>query len=153
MYTKEEASVIRQAFWTAYGKYMQPIPSAVGEKVNWVNYKTGVKNVFFKLRAERKSAFIAIVISTKDPERKEALYHQFELMKPIFDEVMEGEEWEWLPEAIDESDTDIATIVFELEDVSVFRKSDWPDIISFLKERMIKLDRFWSETKDFFETI
>ena len=42
MYSKQELSRIREEFWTSFGRYMQPILSADGEKVNWVNYKTGM---------------------------------------------------------------------------------------------------------------
>lgn len=45
MYSKAEKSKIRKDFWTAFGQYMKPVPSAEGTKVNWPNYKTGVKQI------------------------------------------------------------------------------------------------------------
>ena len=41
MYTKQEAAQLRKEFWTAFGQYMKPVPTEDGEKVNWINYKTG----------------------------------------------------------------------------------------------------------------
>src|SRR5882724_8418668 len=49
MYTKQEASRLRQEFWTAFGQYMALSPSTGGEKANWLNYKTGVRYLNFKM--------------------------------------------------------------------------------------------------------
>jgi hypothetical protein len=32
----------------------------------------------------------------------------------------------------------------QVTDVSIFNKEDWPQLISFFKQRMIALDQFWS---------
>lgn len=60
MYTRQEASKLKEEFWTAFGKYMSPIPSAEGLPINWVNYKTGVKDVSFFMEADNKQASIGI---------------------------------------------------------------------------------------------
>ena len=60
MYSKKEISLTRQEFWTAFGQYMAPIPSAGGEKINWINYKTGVKHIYFKMEADQKFASIGL---------------------------------------------------------------------------------------------
>ncbi|RZK28608.1 MAG: DUF4268 domain-containing protein, partial [Hymenobacter sp.] len=46
MYSKAEATQLRQAFWTTFGQYMAPVPSAEGWPTNWINYKTGLKHVY-----------------------------------------------------------------------------------------------------------
>jgi hypothetical protein len=43
MYSKDQASQLKQEFWTAFGQYMGPVLSAEGLRTNWINYKTGVK--------------------------------------------------------------------------------------------------------------
>ncbi len=50
MFSKQEASQLRKDFWTAFGLYMRPIPSAEGDKINWINYKTGEKDIFLAAR-------------------------------------------------------------------------------------------------------
>lgn len=62
MYSKEEAANLRHEFWIAYGRYMQPVPSASGEAVNWLNYKTGVKGIQFRKDAVQKYAWVAVEI-------------------------------------------------------------------------------------------
>ena len=57
MYSKEESARLRQQFWISFGQYMKPVPSASGSTVNWTNYKTGVKNIFFKMDVDKKTCF------------------------------------------------------------------------------------------------
>jgi hypothetical protein len=38
---------------------MKPVPSASGQPVNWINYKTGIRNIHFKMDADNTSAVIA----------------------------------------------------------------------------------------------
>ncbi|MFA6248901.1 MAG: DUF4268 domain-containing protein, partial [Mucilaginibacter sp.] len=49
MYSKDQASQLKQAFWTAFGQYMGPVLSAEGLRTNWINYKTGVKHIYFRM--------------------------------------------------------------------------------------------------------
>ena len=51
----------------------------------------------------------------------------------------------------DEDGKMISTIKMRLENISIFRETDWPQIIPFLKDRMINLDEFWCDHKDSFE--
>ena len=78
--------------------------SASGEEVNWINYKTGIKELYFKTDVDNKSARIAIEISLKDREMQELMFEE-----------------------------------------------NWPEIIGFLKENLLKLDEFWDMVRDSFE--
>ena len=77
MYSKEEASKIRQQFWITFGKYMKPIPSAEGLPINWINYKTGVKHLFFKMDADQKLASIAIEMTHAEDSTRGIFYEKF----------------------------------------------------------------------------
>ena len=65
MYTKQEASLIKKKFWTSFGRYLQPVPNAEGETINWINYKTGIRDIFFRMDVDTRSAQIAIERSKK----------------------------------------------------------------------------------------
>src|SRR3979490_1124512 len=99
MYTREESSLIRQEFWTTFGKYMSPIPSAEGLKVNWVNYKTGIKDVHFRMEALVDSAAICISIERGDAGIRELYFEQFLELKIVLHNTLE-EEWEWQPDVV-----------------------------------------------------
>ena len=152
MYTKEQASKIRQEFWTRFGKYMVPVLSAEGGKVNWVNYKTGIPHLYFRMNATKDTAAIAIEIMHREPDFADAIYRQFELMKPMLEEHT-GEEWEWEALSENEHGQEMSRIFKEAPGLNIFRESDWPSIISFLKPRIISLDAFWNEYKMVFEMI
>lgn len=150
MYTREQASQLRQAFWTTFGQYIAPHLSAEGFKTNWVNYKTGLKHVDFRMQAGKKAASIGIEISHPDPEVQEWFFEQFMAIKDLLHEGV-GEEWEWALHTHDENGKVISRIYKEISPVSVFNKEDWPSLISFFKPRIIGLDAFWSDAKYSFE--
>jgi hypothetical protein len=152
MYTRDQASQLRQAFWTTFGQYLAPQVSAEGAKITWVNYKTGLKNVDFRMRADKKSASIAIEITHPDPEIQEWFFAQFTALKNLLHEYV-GEEWEWDLHSLDENGRTISRIYKEISPVSVFNKEDWPVLISFFKPRLIALDAFWSDAKYSFEEL
>lgn len=149
MYSKQQASQIREAFWTAFGKYMQPILSAEGEKINWVNYKTGIKNIYFKMQAG-KGGFISIDITHADLQEQKLVFEKFQQLRSLLENAV-GEEWNWVSQVEDETGKIISRIYAELEDVNIFNKSDWPALISFFKPRILGLDEFWSNVKPGFE--
>ena len=152
MYSKEEASKLKEQFWIAFGRYMKPVPSAEGLFINWVNYKTGVKHIHFRMEAEQKYASIAIEVAHPDAGVRELLFEQFEAFKLILEGAL-NESWEWQPEAVNTHGKEVARIVCVLPKVSVFNQLAWPEIIAFLKPRIIALDEFWVDVKPIFEDL
>ncbi len=149
MYTKQEASGIRQAFWTTFGQYLSPIPGAGGTRINWVNYKTGLRDVYIKMDATDMEANIAIVLTHKERERQFALYNKLFIMKPELEMTL-MEEWIWDRDAYQEGRM-VCRIYINLPGVSIFKKGDWPRMITFLKDRIIRLDSFWFNKKELLE--
>ena len=150
MYTKQEAQKQRQAFWTTFGQYMQPILSAAGEKINWINYKTGIQGIHFKMDADTEQASIAIVFSSNDSDIRRTYYDQLLQLKSVLTETT-GEPWDWQPDMQDEYGKQITKVGIVLDNVNILRKDDWPMIISFLKQRIVALDAFWCMAKYGFE--
>lgn len=149
MFSKQETAQLRKEFWTALGQYLSPIPSSEGEKINWINYKTRVKGIQFKMDVDREKAFIGIVITLPDVEKQEQLFNQLLEVKNIFQSELQ-EEWIWLPQAYEEGKL-TAKIYTEKAGVNVLKKENWPELISFFKPRIIALDRFWNTVKYGFE--
>ncbi|HWI89865.1 MAG TPA: DUF4268 domain-containing protein [Flavisolibacter sp.] len=92
MYSRQEASRLRHEFWTAFGQYMSPLLSAEGEKINWINYKTGEKNISFRMHADNKKAVIAIELNHKDRDIQQIYFEEFLQFKNLFSDTMQ-EEW------------------------------------------------------------
>ena len=150
MYSKDQASQLIQAFWTAFGQYMSPVLSAEGLRTNWINYKTGVKHIYFKMQADNSIASIAIEVAHPDPELQQLFFEQFASYKTMLHSNL-GEEWDWQLHATDEYGKTVSRITTSLSPVNVFKKEDWPKLISFFKPRIIALDEFWSNAKFAFE--
>jgi hypothetical protein len=152
MYSREQSFQIRKSFWTTFGQYMAPLYSAEGLKVNWLNFKTGLKYVYFRMDADNRNASIGIELSHPDVDIQELFFEQFLEFKNILHSCI-GEDWEWLLHATDENGKIISRIYKELAPVNVLNQNDWPTLISFLKPRIIALDEFWSDAKYAFDAL
>lgn len=150
MYSRQETAHIKQSFWTSFGQYMKPVPTAGGEKNSWINYKTGVQHIYFRMVAEKDHASIAVEFAHPSAETREMQYEQFIQFKNLL-HALSGEEWNWQKNMHDLNGRPISRIFLDLHNVNVLRESDWSLIISFLKPRMIALDSFWEEVKYAFE--
>ena len=140
MYSKQETAQIKQKFWTNFGQYMKPVPFAGGEKNSWINYKTGIQHIYFRMAAEKTHVSIAIELTNPSSATRAAQYEQFGQLKTLLYNIPGGE-WIWEENRIYQN----------LEGVNVLKESDWPAIISFLKPRIIGLDAFWEEVRYGFE--
>jgi hypothetical protein len=150
LYSKEQASQIKQAFWTSFGQYMALETSAEGLRINWINYKTGVKHLYFKMQADQKNAKISIEMTNPDAGMQALLFEQFGAFKKILEAEL-NEIWDWELHGTDEYGKTISKIYTVLPGVNIFRKEDWPAMISFLKPRIIALDAFWTDAQHGFE--
>jgi len=150
LYSREEAKKIKESFWTSFGQYMSPIPNADGEKVTWVNYKTGIRFLFFRMEATNKLAQIGIEIANPDAGIRALLFEQFKEYAQVLHAELD-EEWIWDDSFYDDYGKPTARIYTEIRGLSVFKKEDWPDLISFFKPRIIALDSFWSNAQYGFE--
>lgn len=150
MYSRDEAKRLKEQFWTSFGQYMSVVLSADDEKINWVNYKTGVKHLFFRMDVTKKSAFIMIELTHPDASIRELMYAQFLELKNVFTSTLE-EDWEWDEVFYDDSGKQTSRISLTIDKVSVFNQDHWPQLISFFKPRIIALDEFWSTAKYTFD--
>ncbi len=66
--------------------------SADGDKVNWINYKTGIKHLYFKMDADNKVATVAIQWSQPDAGLRALMAEQFFQFKALLQDLLE-EEW------------------------------------------------------------
>jgi len=150
VYSREEVKQLKQLFWTKFGQFMALHMSADDEKVNWINYKTGVKHLYFKMDADKKLAKIAIVWSHPDAGIRALMAEQFLQYKALLHATL-GEEWAWDMDAYDEYGKPVCQIYKTLADHSIFKEAEWGELIAFFKPRMIALDEFWSSAKYAFD--
>ena len=129
---------------------MQPVVPADGERVNWVNYKTGVQGISFRMDADNKQASIAIVLAHKDAAIRKQHYEQLLQLQTMLHSEL-GEDWTWEENATDEFGKTFSRVGKQVSGINILQQEDWPALISFLKPRIIALDAFWSNVKYGFE--
>ena len=149
MFSKAETAKLKQEFWTTLGRLLQQHPSTEGHKINWINYKTDVKNVYFRMQADNKSANIAIEITHKDEEIRSLFFEQLEQLKTYLHSIL-GEEWIWENEYYNSYGIKSARVYISIDHKNFLVKDNWQDLFAFFKPRMIKLDEFWSTAKETF---
>lgn len=152
MYSREEASKIKQEFWTTFGKYISPQLSAEGLKINWVNYKTGVKHVSLKFDADQNEASIGFYLSHPDVAIQGLFFLQFLEYKQLLHDRL-NEDFEWQESLYTNDGKAYSKICKTLMPINIFNKNSWPNLISFFKPRLIALDEFWNTTKYGFESL
>ena len=148
MMSKIEHRELTKLFWTSYGKYMKKHTPRFGKKTKWTNYKTLVKDVYFRLRVGKKSAEIAIEIQHSDVEIQALFYEQFEEFKRLFNDLVGS--WIWEDTVYNEFGVKLSKISMKINEVSLYNKNTWKDIFLFFEENQVKLDEFWSEFADVF---
>jgi len=142
---------MRKNFWTFFGKYMRPVLNANNEEVNWLNYKTGARHIYFRLDATEEYASVAIELRHPETSRQEFYFEKFRKLEGLFHQTI-GEKWNWQLHTADEDGNHVSRIRTHLNNVNVCNNNDWPAMISFLKPRVIALDQFWNLVKEEFET-
>jgi hypothetical protein len=152
MYSRSEAAQLKHEFWIAFGRYLSLHLNSEGRKINWVNYHTGYKYLYFRLEAGKKSASVSIQITHPDALTRELYYDRFLSFRSIIQTNL-NEEWIWDNDYKDEHGKIVSKIYTEIENVSVYDKATWPEIISFLKPRIIILDEIWNDISDAFEDL
>lgn len=152
MFSKEEAKRLTKLFWTSYGKFMGKHQSYLGKNIKWVNYKTGIKDAYFRLRADSKRAEIAIELQHKDEGIRELFYEQFLELKAVFTSMVG--EWIWEKDIYNEQGIKISKIYIPFEErVNIYDQNTWKECFEFFEKNIVALDEFWGEFNEIFKTL
>ena len=122
-----------------------------GEKIRWVNYRTGLNSVRFKIEANKKSSSICIDIISSDEGVREVFFEQFEEFKILLSKKMDTLNWE-KKYRID-SGVYISRIYTELIGPSINKESEWGDIYRFFEKNLIALHDFWEISHEIFRDL
>ena len=152
MYNKEEAKKIRTEFWTGFGQYMNIHISARGPKQKWLNYRTGIRHLFFRWEATNKIARVSIDIQHRDPGIRELFFEQFEELKLLLESTT-GTNWSWLPKYQNEVGLEIARIEVTQTGWNMFNQADWPAIWNWMEPIVIGLDEVWADALEIFKDL
>jgi len=142
VYRKEEKRLIKTEFWIAFGVYMKKHNKEFG-RVKWVNYKSHVKDIYFRLDFTEKKASFSIELQHRDDEIRELFYDQFKELKTMLTSSVE-DDLVWEPLVFNKFDNPISRISCELPKVRLYNKDNWSEVFQFFESNMVGLHRFWT---------
>jgi len=141
MFSKEESRLLREEFWTSFGKSFPR---------KWILYNTKLKGFTFKFHFDTKSALVALDVED-DLENRINYWEKLTALKSILTE-------EFLPNAIFEeayileNGKEISRIYVTLnQKVSIHNKNTWQKTMEFFNENMSLFEAFFEEYKDVLE--
>lgn len=148
MWSKEEAQQKRIKFFTEFGKYMRYHSGDWGEKINWMNYNTGVKSIYFKIEADKSGAALCIDIVNKDEGIKDLFYEQFIEFKNLLSNQLT--ELKWVNPCLNISSLPMARISTEIKGYNLYLEEHWTPLFEFLEKNLLGLHHFWEDARDVF---
>lgn len=141
MFSKEDSRLLREDFWTSFGKSFPR---------KWVLYNTKLKGLSFKFHFDTKKALVTLDLEDH-LENRIKYWEKLLALKTILTE-------EYLPEVIFEEEyylengKEISRIYIPLEQkVSIHNKNTWRSTMEFFNETMSKFEAFFEEYKDVIE--
>jgi len=138
MFSKEESRLLREEFWTSFGKSFPR---------KWILYDTKIKGLSFKFHFDTNSALVALDLED-DLENRITYWQKLQSLKSIlFDD--------YLPEAIFEdtyyleNGKEISRIYVKLEQkASIHNKNTWLMVMEFFNKNMTLFEDFFLEYED-----
>lgn len=106
-----------------------------------------MKHFHFRLEAVDGKALIALELDHPDLEIQQLYFNMLEELKPIFEGIIQ-DPWSWRSLRRLDSGRTVSQVYKELGEVQVLNRQHWPDMISFFKQNLTKLDEFWWVARD-----
>ena len=139
MFSKAESKKLRQQFWTSFG---------IVFRRKWVLYDTGIKELQLKFTFNRKFAQVSLDVLDEDQLIRAYYLEKLLSLKNILIS-------EYLPEAVYEEEYElpegkiISRVYVQLDGVNIHNRQQWPEVMKFLSDNMVKMEAFFEEYRDF----
>jgi len=141
VFSKEESRLLRQEFWTSFGKSFPR---------KWILYDTKLKGFSYKFHFDTKNALVALDLED-DLEHRIKYWEKLTALKAILLD-------DYLPKAIYdevyllENGKEISRIYVPLNTkVSIHNKHTWQEVMVFFNETMHLFEAFFMEYKEVIE--
>jgi hypothetical protein len=139
MFSKRESKQLREQFWISFGKSFPR---------KWILYNTRIKGVSLKFHFDLERAAVSMDIEDLSEEKRMELWEKLYSLKAVIS-------GEYLSDVLFDSsylldnNKVIARMYVQKVDVSIHNKDTWGETMIFLKEKMLLLEAFFIEYKDF----
>lgn len=147
MYGIEEAKKIRQDFWDRFKNYSAVRRKQKGLSPVWIMNKTRIPQLKLKFEFDNKQAVVGIDIETRNLEKRLDLFGKLEEFRNILTKTV-SPELIWELDYILENGKTISRIYLLKENVSIYKKEDWPEVFPFFYKNMMKIESFFLEYRE-----
>lgn len=152
MLSKQEKKQLNIDFFTAFGRIMQGCFSETGKRIQWTNYRTGIRGLYVRIELGKKSVSFNIDLEMKDPDILEMMWEQMLELKPVLETEMPNQ-LIWEDNYTKQSGIRVSRVQCTLDQGSIYDKSTWPEMLQFLKKNILAFDRFWANCFDIFKAL
>lgn len=135
MFSKEESRILRQEFWTSFGKSFPR---------KWILYDTKIKGFSFKFYFDTKKALVALDLED-DLENRISYWEKLLSMRSILED-------DYIADLIFEEEyylengKEISRIYIPIDtNVSIHNKNSWREVMEFFNEYMSKFEAFFED--------
>lgn len=153
MLSKEEIKQRKQAFWNALKESMAQNKTADKKRNNWMNYRTGVKNMRINFFADENEAAVNLDFEHKDSGIRELQIEQLEECRKVLENTFAPMILEWHLHFVRENGKVISRVRTTPLPSNILNEAEWPKTIDYLKEGMLKMDAFWCDFGAIFEDL
>jgi hypothetical protein len=147
MFSKEEFKIYKTSFWEEFKQHMSKHRSASGRKMNWLQYRTDLKDIYLRLETNKNNVRVCFDIQFKDSEIRSIVWEQMGELKKVLTNEM-GEEGNWVEHFHNETINDFCRIYWEKSKMNYLKSTDKSAIFSFFEDKLICFDRFYDVYKE-----
>jgi len=148
MFSKEEAKELRQLFWHKLENRTRRIPGQKGKKIKWIFDETSIKGLDLRFDINRERAIVAMEVNHRSEERRLQLYEKLEACKSIIESEFENPlKWDYVYTKTEGKE--VCRVYDELIPADLYQQDQWPVVMKFMIDRMIRMEKAFLEIKDF----
>ncbi len=147
MYSKDEARQLKKDFWISFSNYTKFYSNKVGESIEWMLYKTGIKGLELKFEIANKHIAVMIEVNASSTERSFELYVALDKYRAIISDGFD-EQLEWIDQFELDKGKSVSRIYIELASIKYHNQDNWPEIFKFMAENMYQLQSNFENIHD-----
>lgn len=148
MYSKEEAKALREEFWDRFKTLSARARNRKSLPGSWLLSRTGIKALNLRFHVDRKVVQVGIDLETRNMDKRLELFEKLESVRNVLENAM-GEPLTWELEYIRENGKSVSRIYTQREGVDIYDRDTWQAAHRFMLERMMKLESFYLEYRDY----
>jgi len=131
MYSKEESKAMRLEFWDRFKTLSARRRARKKLPGNWILTRTGIKALNLRFHVDRKVALVGIDLETKNMDKRLELFEKLEYIR--------------------ENGKSVSRIYMQVEGVDIYDRNTWQAAHQFMFDRMMTLESFYLEYRDYFK--